>query len=105
MIMFFFFFSSRRRHTRFKCDWSSDVCSSDLPAGEFPRSIRKLGGKMRNHALMRAGGGIRPLEGVPDPAIARELRLPKSRSRLQLGRLPESPFGRGPFAVGLGYRR
>src|SRR5467141_593015 len=27
---FSFFFSSRRRHTRFKCDWSSDVCSSDL---------------------------------------------------------------------------
>src|SRR5882762_5337678 len=25
-----FFFSSRRRHTIFKCDWSSDVCSSDL---------------------------------------------------------------------------
>src|SRR5207237_2442705 len=25
-----FFLSSRRRHTRFKCDWSSDVCSSDL---------------------------------------------------------------------------
>src|SRR5882762_7001176 len=30
MCSFFFFFSSRRRHTRFKCDWSSDVCSSDL---------------------------------------------------------------------------
>src|SRR5256886_5728105 len=28
-----FFFSSRRRHTRFDCDWSSDVCSSDLGAG------------------------------------------------------------------------
>src|SRR2546430_14800576 len=27
-----FFFSSRRRHTRFDCDWSSDVCSSDLIA-------------------------------------------------------------------------
>src|SRR5260221_7525930 len=27
---FFFFFSSRRRHTRSLCDWSSDVCSSDL---------------------------------------------------------------------------
>src|SRR5690242_15921009 len=27
----FFFFSSRRRHTRLTCDWSSDVCSSDLP--------------------------------------------------------------------------
>src|SRR6476661_9333293 len=30
MVCCFFFFSSRRRHTRFKCDWSSDVCSSDL---------------------------------------------------------------------------
>src|SRR2546430_7137771 len=28
--LFCFFFSSRRRHTRFDCDWSSDVCSSDL---------------------------------------------------------------------------
>src|SRR5580765_8538913 len=28
---FFFFFSSRRRHTRWTGDWSSDVCSSDLP--------------------------------------------------------------------------
>src|SRR5438477_13000044 len=27
-----FFFSSRRRHTRLTCDWSSDVCSSDLRA-------------------------------------------------------------------------
>src|SRR5216683_7035427 len=27
----FFFFSSRRRHTRSDRDWSSDVCSSDLP--------------------------------------------------------------------------
>src|SRR6266853_5919538 len=31
---FFFFFSSRRRHTRFDCDWSSDVCSSDLLPSE-----------------------------------------------------------------------
>src|SRR5438034_6331651 len=28
-----FFFSSRRRHTRSLCDWSSDVCSSDLIGG------------------------------------------------------------------------
>src|SRR2546422_871278 len=27
----FIFFSSRRRHTRCSRDWSSDVCSSDLP--------------------------------------------------------------------------
>src|SRR6266478_3668330 len=32
VVLFFFFFSSRRRHTRFDCDWSSDVCSSDLGA-------------------------------------------------------------------------
>src|ERR1017187_7576953 len=30
-----FFFSSRRRHTRYIGDWSSDVCSSDLP-GQHP---------------------------------------------------------------------
>src|SRR2546429_5930556 len=30
-IFYFFFFSSRRRHTRCSRDWSSDVCSSDLP--------------------------------------------------------------------------
>src|SRR5690606_40715658 len=30
-LLLFFFFSSRRRHTRFSRDWSSDVCSSDLP--------------------------------------------------------------------------
>src|SRR5689334_24176034 len=29
-----FFFSSRRRHTRWNCDWSSDVCSSDLDPSE-----------------------------------------------------------------------
>src|SRR2546430_10044494 len=29
-LAFSLFFSSRRRHTIFDCDWSSDVCSSDL---------------------------------------------------------------------------
>src|SRR5437588_12514415 len=32
-LLCFFFFSSRRRHTRSLCDWSSDVCSSDLGIG------------------------------------------------------------------------
>src|SRR2546430_6737645 len=46
----FFFFSSRRRHTRFDCDWSSDVCSSDLlyvtlrPAG---RTLALLAASLR----------------------------------------------------------
>src|SRR6266480_2558456 len=39
-MMCFFFFSSRRRHTRLTCDWSSDVCSSDLRIGVcIPREI------------------------------------------------------------------
>src|SRR5207253_5489276 len=33
-----FFFSSRRRHTRWPRDWSSDVCSSDLTAGDVIHS-------------------------------------------------------------------
>src|SRR5260370_32767957 len=52
--VFYFFFSSRRRHTRFKCDWSSDVCSSDLNfalvgfsmgGGEVARYLGKYGSK------------------------------------------------------------
>src|SRR5437764_5276862 len=31
IIIRLFFFSSRRRHTIYIGDWSSDVCSSDLP--------------------------------------------------------------------------
>src|SRR3989344_8842493 len=44
------FFSSRRRQTRLTCDWSSDVCSSDLKrspeqdeAGSEPAMQRILG--------------------------------------------------------------
>src|SRR2546430_14927993 len=38
----FFFFSSRRRHTRFDCDWSSDVCSSDLFSAHDLRTLPAL---------------------------------------------------------------
>src|SRR5205814_5581941 len=40
LIFFFFFFSSRRRHTRCLSDWSSDVCSSDLPHARRRRLLR-----------------------------------------------------------------
>src|SRR5438270_6574156 len=42
MCVFFFFFSSRRRHTRFDCDWSSDVCSSDLADREALAAMRRV---------------------------------------------------------------
>src|SRR5207237_2376580 len=41
-VSLFFFFSSRRRHTIFKCDWSSDVCSSDLGGAAEDRHPRRL---------------------------------------------------------------
>ena len=42
-IYFLFFFSSRRRHTRSACDWSSDVCSSDLSSGPAAYTIVGMG--------------------------------------------------------------
>src|SRR2546430_15539969 len=42
VVQVFFFFSSRRRHTRFDCDWSSDVCSSDLVARAGLRAAGRL---------------------------------------------------------------
>src|SRR5215204_4946397 len=70
---FFFFFSSRRRHTRSLCDWSSDVCSSDLrrwlPRGERrgdPRDLRRLEGRQargRPPQRRRRDRGRRPRGG------------------------------------------
>src|SRR5688572_33269015 len=68
----YFFFSSRRRHTRFDCDWSSDVCSSDLA-----RSSSRL----RSRAATWASVSTRP----PDSAILRSSAasrcLKRARSR------------------------
>src|SRR5260221_1248238 len=51
-----FFFSSRRRHTRSLCDWSSDVCSSDLTY-----SSRNVAYSFA--VAWRNEGGICPLKG------------------------------------------
>src|SRR5438132_6677225 len=40
--LFIFFFTSRRRHTESLCDWSSDVCSSDLNKVEGKREYTSL---------------------------------------------------------------
>src|SRR2546427_99249 len=50
-----FFFSSRRRHTRFDCDWSSDVCSSDLAPRPRKRARRRAAGARRLGGVGRAG--------------------------------------------------
>src|SRR5688572_33212570 len=58
-----FFFSSRRRHTRFDCDWSSDVCSSDL---ELDAAGESGGGAGDGHGPreLRAHVHARPLGGA-----------------------------------------
>src|SRR5205085_7341980 len=48
--LFVFFFSSRRRHTRFDCDWSSDVCSSDLSQNRLSAPFsRVISANFRNY--------------------------------------------------------
>src|SRR3990167_3793629 len=50
-------FSSRRRHTRFDCDWSSDVCSSDLARGPARQAHgRGARGGAEDRRLLAAGG-------------------------------------------------
>src|SRR5256886_12303921 len=64
MWIFGFFFSSRRRHTRFDCDWSSDVCSSDLR--RIRRREVRLARDLRIGQLVVVGGG-----DVHEPGRAR----------------------------------
>src|SRR5438034_8515048 len=52
-----FFFSSRRRHTRSLCDWSSDVCSSDLGVDS---KKRQRGGVRRGAVVSYWIGARRP---------------------------------------------
>src|SRR2546430_1266030 len=63
-LLIFFFFSSRRRHTRFDCDWSSDVCSSDLLERRLGSEVDGPGHQAAgNEAIRRAGelpGETRP---------------------------------------------
>src|SRR5438132_10450119 len=62
----FFFFSSRRRHTRSLCDWSSDVCSSDLRPDHSQIHRSTSGWIMELGARMGIGpGGFEP--PYPDP--------------------------------------
>src|SRR5438309_6717571 len=55
--MVVFFFSSRRRHTRWNCDWSSDVCSSDLIPWACTATVADAPLHAQGIAIT-AGGGI-----------------------------------------------
>src|SRR5438034_9771647 len=55
-----FFFSSRRRHTRSLCDWSSDVCSSDLINEDARKKVEYYVGVGRDEGAQVLIGGERP---------------------------------------------
>src|SRR5438128_9163034 len=69
---FFFFFSSRRRHTRCYRDWSSDVCSSDLPLGPISRDLSQplvltAAARRERHGYPGCDGGA-----TRSPGLARD---------------------------------
>src|SRR5438132_8173875 len=71
----FFFFSSRRRHTRSLCDWSSDVCSSDLPSA-YPEGCPQHPSYAEGHGAI-AGACVTVLKAffnensvIPNPVVA-----------------------------------
>src|SRR5947209_13903754 len=56
-----FFFSSIRRHTRYWRDWSSDVCSSDLPSAN-PHIARSANSSARSRSAADALRSSRLIE-------------------------------------------
>src|SRR6266568_5455548 len=87
-----FFFSSRRRHTRWNCDWSSDVSSSDLVVRS--RLTAPFGPMRPAHA---AAGCVVAMSAAATAAKpARNRRIPASSPAL--GRdAPMTPAGARRF--------
>src|SRR6266850_4919035 len=96
----FFFFSSRRRHTRLQGDWSSDVCSSDLPPEAIAQApalerdaarlllIDRARGALEDHVVRELPELLRPGDCVVvnDSRVipARVLALDASGHRVEL---------------------
>src|SRR6266480_3138814 len=84
----FFFFSSRRRHTRLTCDWSSDVCSSDL--GELQGEVR--GHRVLAHPPAHAiGAEVSPTHPAPLQPSQKPRSRPLAATRLALPIEPPRP--------------
>src|SRR5260221_13003071 len=91
-----FFFSSRRRHTRSLCDWSSDVCSSDLWNTDPPKKI------MRGGQVVMYGAGSRAVRDAIEkyqPLLGLHGHIHESAGAIKLGRTlcinPGSEYGEG----------
>src|SRR5437867_5261889 len=85
-ILRFFFFSSRRRHTRSYGDWSSDVCSSDLPRPEKPPHVEEF----------QISGEPAPAAAENTPAAAPPIPLDKPAAKTTAGKSKEKPAQKAP---------
>src|SRR6267143_1812212 len=102
----FFFFSSRRRHTRWNCDWSSDVCSSDL-ALRIPRINHEvdaaIGGKLLGaqeggKAIAGVGLDRNELHQMPEIEVGATVERHPQRARPRMTRF-RVEFHGGPGQV------
>src|SRR5690606_39302960 len=78
-------------HTSFSRDWSSDVCSSDLPRSFSPRRRRESGSLRSRRAARRAAPGARRNDALGEGSAAAAthagerspaLRAPQARKDL-----------------------
>src|SRR5690242_20918784 len=98
MLISLFFFSSRRRHTRLTCDWSSDVCSSDLSDLAPPRFVsRTLSGRTSHplgSELVPPRVGTLPPSGLPCDPLGSAARLPHRSEERRVGKECRSRWSR-----------
>src|SRR5438034_3822896 len=94
-----FFFSSRRRHTRSLCDWSSDVCSSDLNSKALDDTTYFNFARWNrlNHDWYVSGRAYRDLDkidGTPNPIFDEWIAHPTYDSYWQSMIPHENDFAR-----------
>src|SRR5580698_10973025 len=88
---FFFFFSSRRRHTRLTCDWSSDVCSSDLARlAHLLRSWILAATDQYDEALQAIDAGVIAAQRDRQNWALRVFETTRGRQMLQMGNFAEA---------------
>src|SRR5713101_4881986 len=92
--MFLFFLSSRMRHTRLTCDWSSDVCSSDLldPAHRLQHQQRALVRLKLEPKYRNCGGRGEML--VPTATLHFQLRWRRPREAQKTDKAPDLVIAR-----------